>query len=103
MTTRDYYEVLGVEKSASDEEIKKAFRVLAMKHHPDRNPGDDDAAGHFKEAAEAYAVLSDAEKRAVYDRYGLEGLQRAGMPSALQGFKAIAIRSEEDTSELQSP
>jgi molecular chaperone DnaJ len=88
MTTRDFYEVLGVDRNASDDEIKKAFRVLAMKHHPDRNPGDDESAAHFKEAAEAYAVLSDADKRAIYDRYGHEGLQRSGMPSA-QDFETI--------------
>ena len=80
MTKRDYYEVLGVAKNASEEEIKKAYRGLAMKYHPDRNPGDDDAATHFKEAAEAYAVLSDAEKRGVYDRYGHEGLKGVVMP-----------------------
>jgi molecular chaperone DnaJ len=82
MSKRDYYEVLGVERSASEDEIKKAFRALAMKHHPDRNPGDDEAAVLFKEAAEAYAVLSDADKREVYDQYGHEGLSRGGgMPS----------------------
>ncbi len=81
MSKRDYYEVLGVARSASEEEIKKAFRVLAMKHHPDRNPGDDEAAVLFKEAAEAYAVLSDDDKRDTYDRYGHEGLSRSSMPS----------------------
>ena len=80
MTKRDYYEVLGVAKGASEEEIKKAFRSLTMKYHPDRNPGDDDAAHQFKEAAEAYAVLSDGEKRQVYDRYGHEGLSGVPMP-----------------------
>src|SRR5258708_32468754 len=80
MSKRDYYEVLGVAKAASDEEIKKAYRGLAMKYHPDRNPGDDDAAHMFKEAAEAYAILSDAEKRDRYDQYGHEGLQGVAMP-----------------------
>jgi molecular chaperone DnaJ len=80
MTKRDYYEVLGVAKGASEEEIKKAFRGMTMKYHPDRNPGDDEASHKFKEAAEAYQVLSDSEKREVYDRYGHEGLQRSGMP-----------------------
>src|SRR5688572_33044202 len=80
MTTRDYYDILGVQKNASEEEIKKAYRGLAMKYHPDRNPGDDEAATKFKEAAEAYAVLSDADKRQVYDRYGHEGLRQTGVP-----------------------
>lgn len=69
-TKRDYYEVLAVGREASDSEIKKAYRKLAVKYHPDRNPGDGVAEEKFKEAAEAYAVLSDAEKRARYDRFG---------------------------------
>lgn len=67
---RDYYEILGVERTASEDEIKKAFRQAALKHHPDRNGGDPHAEGRFKEAAEAYEVLSDAGKRAQYDRFG---------------------------------
>ncbi len=67
---RDYYEVLGVERGASREQIKSAYRKLAVKYHPDRNPGDKDAEERFKEASEAYAVLSDDDKRAHYDRFG---------------------------------
>ena len=71
---RDYYEVLGIERTSSLDDIKKAYRKLAVKYHPDKNPGDPEAEGKFKEAAEAYGVLSDEEKRARYDRYGHQGL-----------------------------
>ena len=67
---RDYYEVLGIDKSADDAAIKKAYRVLAKKYHPDVNPGDETAEKKFKEASEAYAVLSDPEKRRQYDQFG---------------------------------
>ncbi len=77
-TTRDYYEILGVEKSADADEIKRAYRRLAMKHHPDRNPGDAEAEAAFKEAAEAYEVLSDPQKKQVYDQYGHDGLRGRG-------------------------
>src|SRR6187397_493817 len=70
MSKRDYYEILGVNKTASADEIKKAYRKVAMQYHPDRNPGDKTAEEKFKEAAEAYEVLSDADKKAQYDRYG---------------------------------
>jgi len=70
MTKRDYYEILGVAKNSSADEIKKAYRKVAMQYHPDRNPGDKEAEEKFKEAAEAYEVLSDADKKAKYDRYG---------------------------------
>src|ERR1700743_2758089 len=70
MAKRDYYEVLGVAKSSSADEIKKSYRKVAMQYHPDRNPGDKDAEEKFKEAAEAYDVLSDADKKAKYDRFG---------------------------------
>ncbi len=78
MTQRDYYEILEVDRTASDEEIKKAYRQMALRHHPDRNPGDPEAEARFKEAAEAYEVLRDREKRAVYDRYGHAGLGGMG-------------------------
>src|SRR4051812_16656273 len=78
MSKRDYYEVLGVAKQASDDDLKRAYRKLAMKFHPDRNPGDKSAEESFKEASEAYEVLCDAQKRAVYDRHGHEGLTRGG-------------------------
>ena len=74
VSKRDYYEVLGVEKSATDQQIKSAYRKLALKFHPDRNPGDHKAEEAFKEAAEAYSVLADAQKRAMYDRFGHAGV-----------------------------
>ncbi len=74
MSKRDFYEVLGVNRDASDEDIKKAYRKLAMKYHPDRNPDNAKAEGQFKEAKEAYEILSDADKRAAYDRYGHAGV-----------------------------
>jgi molecular chaperone DnaJ len=93
VSKRDYYEVLGVVKTASDVEIKSAYRKLAMKHHPDKNPGDHTAEDKFKEAAEAYAILADAEKRALYDRYGHAGVSSAAGagfdPSVFNGFEDI--------------
>lgn len=75
---RDYYEVLGVGKNASEDEIKKAYRKIAIKYHPDRNPGDKDAEEKFKEAAEAYSVLSDQQKRQQYDQFGFDGPNMGG-------------------------
>ena len=74
-TTRDYYDILSVEKNASGEDIKRAYRRLAMKYHPDRNPGDKECEAKFKECAEAYEVLADPQRRATYDRYGHAGLR----------------------------
>jgi molecular chaperone DnaJ len=82
---RDYYEVLGVQKGAEAGEIKKAYRRLAMEHHPDRNPGDHRAEERFKELAEAYQVLSDPDKRQLYDRFGHQGPRGAGF----QGFSGV--------------
>ncbi len=76
MADKDYYQILGISKSASQDEIKKAYRKLAMKYHPDRNPGDRKAEDRFKEVSEAYAVLSDPEKRKQYDMFGSENFQR---------------------------
>ena len=93
MTKRDYYEILGVDRGVDDSTLKSSYRKLALKYHPDRNPENKEAEEKFKEAAEAYSVLSDAEKRAVYDRYGHQGLQGAGGagfdPSAFSGFEDI--------------
>jgi molecular chaperone DnaJ len=91
VSKRDYYEVLGVSRTAADQEIKSAYRKLALKHHPDRNHGNKDAEDKFKEAAEAYAVLADADKRRMYDRFGHAGLgSGAGFdPSVFTGFEDI--------------
>lgn len=87
MSKRDYYEVLGVSKNASDDEIKKAYRRLAMKHHPDRNPGDTEAELRFKETKLAFEVLSDSRKRAAYDQFGHAGVDAgAGMGGGAEGF-----------------
>ena len=76
MAKRDYYETLGVAKNASEDDLKKAYRKLAMKYHPDRNPGDKASEENFKEAKEAYEILSDPKKRAAYDQYGHAGVDR---------------------------
>ncbi len=93
MSKRDYYEVLGVSRTAGDTDIKSAYRKLAMKHHPDRNPGNHAAEEKFKEAAEAYAVLADPEKRILYDRFGHAGVRSAGGagfdPTVFRGFEDL--------------
>ena len=78
MKKRDYYEILDIQRDACDEDVKKSYRRMAMKYHPDRNPGANEAL--FREAAEAYEVLSDAEKRRIYDLYGHVGLEGSGIP-----------------------
>ena len=87
-TKRDYYEVLGVGRNADDSEIKGAYRKLALQHHPDRNPGNQEAEDKFKEAAEAYEVLRDPQKRSIYDQYGHQGLEGSGF-SGFGGFEDI--------------
>ena len=87
---RDYYEVLGVGKNAGNDEIKKAYRKVAMQHHPDRNPGDKAAEEKFKEAAEAYEILSDTEKKAQYDRYGHAGVSGNG-----RGYRGSGMNTED--------
>src|SRR5215510_5512810 len=80
MAKRDYYEILGVERNANDNDLKAAYRKLAMKFHPDRNSGDRDAEHRFKEINEAYEVLKDGDKRAAYDRYGHAAFEQGGGP-----------------------
>jgi molecular chaperone DnaJ len=86
---RDYYEILGIARTAGADEIKKAYRKLALQHHPDRNPDDASAEAKFKEASEAYSVLSDANQRATYDRFGHAGLRGAGMDPGFQNADEI--------------
>jgi len=89
MSKRDYYEILSVSRSATDGEIKSAYRRLAVRHHPDKNPGDAEAEEKFKEAAEAYSVLSDVEQRARYDRFGHAGVSGGGATWGASGFGGI--------------
>jgi molecular chaperone DnaJ len=87
MAKRDYYTTLGVNRDASEEDIKKAYRKLAMKHHPDRNPDDKGSEDKFKEAKEAYEVLTDTRKRAAYDQFGHAGVDAAaGFGAGARGF-----------------
>ena len=91
---RDYYEVLGVEKTASEEEIKKAYRKIAIKYHPDRNPGDKQAEEKFKEAAEAYNILHDPQKRQQYDQFGFDGPMGGGA-GGFGGFGGASMNMDD--------
>jgi molecular chaperone DnaJ len=95
MNKRDYYEILGISRDASSEEIKKAYRKLALEFHPDRNPGNKEAEEKFKEAAEAYSVLIDSERRSVYNRFGHDGLRGEGF-TGFTGFDSSIFRDFED-------
>ena len=95
MTKRDYYEVLGVARNASEAELKVSYRKLAMKYHPDRNPGDSDSEHKFKEISEAYDVLKDAEKRAAYDRFGHAAFEHGAAGGA--GFDRCARHAVHNT------
>jgi molecular chaperone DnaJ len=96
MAKRDFYEILGVPRNAAGDEIKKAYRQLALKYHPDRNQGDADAEEKFKEASEAYSVLADKEKRSIYDQYGHEGLRAGG-----RGFSDFSFFSDSIFSDFE--
>jgi molecular chaperone DnaJ len=95
MTKKDYYEILGIPRDSSSESIKKSYRLMAMKYHPDRNPGDKESEDKFKEAAEAYSVLIDSEKRSVYDRFGHDGLRGEGFGD-FSGFNSSVFSGFED-------
>ncbi|MDZ7797511.1 MAG: DnaJ domain-containing protein [Candidatus Marinimicrobia bacterium] len=90
---KDYYDILGVSKSATPEELKKAYRKLAVKYHPDKNPDNKQAEEKFKEAAEAYSALSDPEKRKRYDQFGHEGLKQNGFGAG--GFSAQGMSMDD--------
>src|SRR5205085_8038443 len=90
---RDFYEVLGVARTCSEQEIKSAYRKLALQFHPDRNPGNPEAEEKFKEATEAYSVLADSNKRAMYDRFGHAGVGAAGAGAGgFGGFDATIVQ-----------
>ena len=98
---RDYYEVLGVNRNATDAELKKAYRALAKKYHPDMNPGDKEAEKKFKEASEAYAVLSDPDKRRQYDQFGHAAFEGEPAP-AVSAVLTLTRRTWEIFSEIYS-
>ena len=95
MTNHDYYETLGISRNAAAEDIKKAYRQMAMKYHPDRNQGDKESEEKFKQAAEAYSILIDSDKRVVYDKYGYEGLRGEGM-GGFSNFNSSIFEDFED-------
>src|SRR4029078_3004391 len=95
MVKRDYYEILGVQRTATEAEMKASYRKLAMKWHPDRNPGDKDCEHHFKEINEDYDVLKDDKKRAAYDRFGHAAFEHVG-PGGAHGFGADFASSFSD-------
>ena len=99
---RDYYEVLGVSKDADDAAIKKAYRVLAKKYHPDMNPGDAEAEKKFKEASEAYAVLSDADKRRQYDQFGHAAFEGGAGQGGFGGFGGFGASDREEEPRMQA-
>ena len=98
MTKRDCYEVLGVSKDADSDTIKKAYRKMAIKYHPDKNPGDHEAEERFKELGEAYEILMDEQKRAAYDRYGHAAFQQGGFGGAGRGGCIGRVRGAEQPS-----
>jgi len=89
MSKRDYYDILGVDRSAQGDKLKKAYRKLAMKYHPDRNPDDSSASEKFKETTEAYEVLSDPSKRSAYDQFGHQGVEASGFNSGRSATDAF--------------
>ena len=96
MAKRDFYEVLGVSREADEKELKSAYRKMAMKYHPDRNPGDEAAESAFKEVNEAYDTLKDAQKRAAYDRFGHAAFEQGGFGAGgLHGSRPWARRCTE--------
>src|SRR6185295_896801 len=99
---RCYYEVLGVSRSASDDEIRKTYRQCALKFHPDRNPNDPSATAKFKEATEAFSVLSDRQKRARYDQFGFAGIEGGGFDFSGQGMGDIFSQFQDLFSEFFS-
>ena len=103
MAKRDYYEVLGVKKDADEAEIKKAYKRSAMKFHPDRNPDNKEAEEKFKEASEAYEILSDAQKRAAYDRMGHSAFEGGGMGGSVTPFASSLNTSSRAGPSIAAP